>query len=316
VWAIDYWMSGVFHAVGLLDPRLTRSGYGSFYDPQVIGFAWAAGIDVLRGRHTEAETGYPVMYPGDGTVSPLYGYPGAENPDPLTACPGYDAPAGAPIFLLLGDGSTVPVVTASSLSENGRVVPHCVFDETDYVNPSPTAQQTGRAVLDARDAVVVIPREPLIPGARYSVSITAGGRTHEWSFTTYLGTIPRCDGRVATIVGDDSDDDLRGTWGDDVIWAGGGNDRVEGLGGDDTICLGGGDDWVHGGRGDDRVIGGSGADTILGGPGGDTLLGGDGDDTLRGGDGDDLLDGATGFDHLFGGVGSDECRDGETVHWC
>jgi hypothetical protein len=41
----------------------------------------------------------------------------------------------------------------------------------------------GRNILNARDAVVLIPRDPLTPGTRYTVSITVNGQTHAWSFT-------------------------------------------------------------------------------------------------------------------------------------
>ncbi|GAH44015.1 unnamed protein product, partial [marine sediment metagenome] len=36
---------------------------------------------------------------------------------------------------------------------------------------------------DSRDAIILIPRNPLTPGASYTVSITVSGQTHTWSFT-------------------------------------------------------------------------------------------------------------------------------------
>jgi hypothetical protein len=59
---------------------------------------------------------------------------------------------------------------------------HCVFDETTYTNPDSGTQSTGRNVLNARDAIVLIPRNPLTAGAIYQVSITANGQTYAWSF--------------------------------------------------------------------------------------------------------------------------------------
>jgi len=41
----------------------------------------------------------------------------------------------------------------------------------------------GRAILDSRDAIVLIPKEPLYPGETYSVSISANGKTTTWSFS-------------------------------------------------------------------------------------------------------------------------------------
>ncbi|MBW1713559.1 MAG: hypothetical protein JRJ59_10465, partial [Deltaproteobacteria bacterium] len=54
-------------------------------------------------------------------------------------------------------------------------------------------QYLGRVVLDMRDAAVLIPRDPLIPGATYTVSITANGQPYTWSFTvseTAQGAVP------------------------------------------------------------------------------------------------------------------------------
>jgi len=60
---------------------------------------------------------------------------------------------------------------------------HCVYDETSYTNPDGSDQSLGRSILDARDAIVLIPREPLTPGSSYTVSITVSGQTYAWSFT-------------------------------------------------------------------------------------------------------------------------------------
>jgi hypothetical protein len=79
----------------------------------------------------------------------------------------------------------------------------------------------------------------------------------------------RCGKRVATIVGTDHRDNLRGGSGPDVIFAGRGADKVTGNGGADLIC---------GGPGPDRLRGGPGRDTLIGGPGGDRLTGDSGRD--------------------------------------
>lgn len=117
----------------------------------------------------------------------------------------------------------------------------------------------------------------------------------------------RCRGQVATIVGTDGPDRIKGTPGNDVIVAYGGNDRIEGLGGNDIICAGPGRDWVDGGAGNDVIVGGGGNDVLKGGPGDDQLFGGAGDDVLKGGAGDDQLAGGGGRDRLDGGSGFDSC---------
>jgi hypothetical protein len=176
------WMQAPFHAIGLLDPALHSVGYGSYRESDG-GFEMGAALDVLRGLDQIPEgVEFPIAWPGDGAVVPL-SYHWIESPDPLTSCPGYAAPSGLPILLQLGSGGLTPDVTAHSLQQGGVEIPHCVFDETNYTHPDGALRDLGRNVLGARDAVVVIPRDPLVPGATYRVSVTANGWTTDWSFT-------------------------------------------------------------------------------------------------------------------------------------
>jgi len=132
-----------------------------------------------------------------------------------------------------------------------------------------------------------------------------------------------CD--PATITGtSDSDENLEGTAGDDVIDALGGEDRVTGFGGDDRICLGRGGridksilgfpipvyDHASGGEGDDRLQGGRGLDNLRPGPGHDSANGGAGPDYLGGSAGSDRMLGGSGSDSIFGGRGNDVVRGG------
>jgi hypothetical protein len=58
-----------------------------------------------------------------------------------------------------------------------------VFGETTFRNPDPTQQSIGRQLLDERDAVVILPRSPLVAGRSYTASVTADGVTYTWTFT-------------------------------------------------------------------------------------------------------------------------------------
>jgi uncharacterized protein YkwD len=181
-WAIDSWMQAPFHAIGILDPKLGDVGFGSYREADG-GLVMAAGMDIISGlRVAPAGLQYPIYWPGDGATVPLRLYWG-EWPSPLTGCPGYSAPAGLPLLLQVGPGGLTPRVTAHSFSQGDRVLESCVFDETSYTNPDASAQQTGRAILATRDAIVLIPRSPLTPGAAYRVSITENGREYSWSFS-------------------------------------------------------------------------------------------------------------------------------------
>jgi Ca2+-binding RTX toxin-like protein len=92
-------------------------------------------------------------------------------------------------------------------------------------------------------------------------------------FAGYNDKRPACARYIATVVGNDSANDLNGGSGHDVVYAGGGNDTIHAWSGDDVIC------------------GGPGADVIYGGSGNDDLVGGPGDDVLDGGRGSDFCNG-------------------------
>jgi Ca2+-binding RTX toxin-like protein len=129
----------------------------------------------------------------------------------------------------------------------------------------------------------------------------------------------KCHGRVATIVGTDGNDKIKGTNGDDVIVSLGGKDKIKSGKGRDVICSGAGNDKV-GSKGPQAVYvkAGGGDDTVTGGRGDDTLVGGGGDDALRGRDGDDHLSGGGGHNLLDGGPGNDTCTGpaGDIRHSC
>lgn len=183
--AIDEWMSAPFHAIGVIDARLREVGFGDHFDASSPSLKYGVALDVIRGIGGSTPPGvtYPLPFPGDGSVVPLTRYL-REVPDPLSACPGYSAPAGLPILLQLGPGfSVVPNVTSTSFRGAAGALEHCVFDETDYTYPDAAWQSTARQILDGRDAVVLIPRAPLAAGETYEVSITANGTTTTWSFS-------------------------------------------------------------------------------------------------------------------------------------
>ncbi|MEX2108530.1 MAG: calcium-binding protein [Solirubrobacterales bacterium] len=126
---------------------------------------------------------------------------------------------------------------------------------------------------------------------------------------------PRCRGRIATILGTDGADNLRGTPSRDVIFAGLGDDKVHSGLGNDLVCGGPGADVLHGGRGNDTVDGGAGSgDQVIGDLGDDHVIGGPGEfdevagslgiDVLNGGPGSfDLVHGDYGYDRMDGGPG-------------
>ncbi len=178
--AIDGWMSIPFHRLPLLNPRLKRAGYGQFCGSGNC----AAALNVL----TDPDPIHPfstlfkdpIEFPSEGSTVALK-TAGPESPDPLTACPGYALPTGSPITLQLGSWYQ-PALTAYSLKRDGAEVAACGFDANSYMNPDPSVQNIGRTGLRDYGAVIVIPREPLVAGSTYAVTMTVEGKPYRWSF--------------------------------------------------------------------------------------------------------------------------------------
>jgi hypothetical protein len=181
VWAVDAWMQGPFHALGLLHPSLERVGFGIQRDGGGK-IQTAAGLDVVRGRNTSGtRPAFPIVWPANGATVPI-GTSTRESPDPLTTCRDYTSPAGLPVIVQLGSGQVTPRVTASWFMDGKRALRHCVFDENTYRNGNKVDQRLGRSVLDAHDAVVLIPRDPLQSGHTYRVIIDTNGQRIDWTF--------------------------------------------------------------------------------------------------------------------------------------
>jgi hypothetical protein len=187
VWAVDTWMQAPFHALGILDPALRQVGFG-IHRAENGRIQTAAGLDVIRGRYPAlaATVRYPIVWPADGASVPLTTHT-HEYPSPLTSCDGYTAPTGLPLIVQLGAGTRVPRVIASFVGDE-RPLEHCVFDEGTYRNRSAAEERLGRSILAARDAIIVIPRQPLRQGAAYRVVLEVADQPRiDWRFTVSPG---------------------------------------------------------------------------------------------------------------------------------
>ena len=168
--SIDWWMAAPFHALGMMDPRLTSTGFGSYRE---VKSGWDAGfsLDVLRGNSFSGGT-YPVFFPGSGSNVPLTSYNGNETPDPLQACSGYTAPTGLPVFVQVG-GNVATSIGAHSFTGNGVPLAHCVIDSN-----SPSVGSN----LTSRGAAILIPQRPLQAGVTYVAAMTVNGVPYTWTF--------------------------------------------------------------------------------------------------------------------------------------
>ncbi len=104
--------------------------------------------------------------------------------------------------------------------------------------------------------------------------------------------------------GNDGNDSIVGTQGDDTLAGDAGIDRIKGGLGNDLILGGTSIDSLNGDAGNDTILGGDGTDTLVG-DGADTIFGDAGNDNLRGDQGADILSGGDGDDTASGGDGND-----------
>lgn len=183
-WGINFWVSAPFHLVPMIAPRLGSVGYGD-YSESGPGYNMAAVLDVRSERNVGVgDVTYPLFFPKDGSTTWIGVHKLFEYPDPLSSCPGYSRPAGAPIVVQLGSGILTPKVGTTTLLMGDTPVEICVFDETNYHSPNAWEEKGGRLILNAQDAVVIMPRQPLIADKTYTVQMEANGIRYQWSFRT------------------------------------------------------------------------------------------------------------------------------------
>lgn len=184
IWGINFWASAPFHLVPMLAPQLERVGYGN-YNEAGGDVSMAAVLDVRSERDNgHGGATYPILFPKDGSTTWIGRHNLFEWPDPLSSCPGFSRPSGPPLVIQLGDGAIVPSVGGVTLLMGDTPVETCTFDETTYYNPDPWAQKAGRLILDNQDAIVIMPRQPLIAGETYTTQVEANGQRYTWKFNT------------------------------------------------------------------------------------------------------------------------------------
>jgi len=172
---IDLWMTGPFHAIGLLRPSLSQAAYGSCASPpNPTRTQWksAATLDVVRGNNWgAAKLATPVVFPGNGATTSLTRFI-AETPDPRTFCGWGSQTVGLPLIAMMP--ANVTTASATLVGPSGPV-PTCVLHKA---NTSGTAS----SILGGDNAVVVVPAAPLTTGT-YTVSVGSNGGNANWTFT-------------------------------------------------------------------------------------------------------------------------------------
>ena len=169
---------------------------------------------------------------------------------------------------------------------------------------SDTTPTISGTVDDATATVVV-----QLDGASYTAVnngdgtwVLDGSGITELGDGAYTASVTATDGAGNQGTASDSfvvdSDIVNGTSGDDLI-------RVGYVDTDGDVVGDSGTNVIEAGDGNDKVFVGAAADTIRGQDGNDNLRADDGDDLLIGGAGNDWLDGGAGADTMIGGTGND-----------
>jgi hypothetical protein len=168
---LELWMTGPFHAIGVLRPNLQTVGFGKCDNQATSPWRSGATLDVLRGLGAETALSAPVLFPGNGATTSLSKFV-VESPDPLAFC-GWTGGAGLPVIAMMPEAVTGNV--SASITGPGGPLQTCALSPG---NTTGVAQQ----ILQGSRAVVAIPRAPLDPGT-YTVNVTTQARAVSWSFT-------------------------------------------------------------------------------------------------------------------------------------
>ncbi len=168
---VELWMSGPFHAIGVLRPNLQSTGFGKCDRTDTPTWHSGATLDVIRGLAAKAPRANPILFPGNGTTTSLDRFV-VESPSPLDFCPGWSASAGLPIIAMMPETATSP--TASLTGPNGPI-DVCVLSSA---NTTGVAKQ----ILAGDNAVIIVPRV-VLPQGSFSITASTTARSVSWSFT-------------------------------------------------------------------------------------------------------------------------------------
>ena len=168
---VELWMSGPFHAIGVLRPNLQSTGFGKCDLSSTPTWHSGATLDVIRGLGSAPRPADPILFPGDGTTTNLDRFV-TESPSPLTYC-GWTGSAGLPLIAMMPEAATSPA--GALIGPDGQPIDVCVLSAA---NTTGVAQQ----ILNGDNAVIVVPRTPLAQGT-YNAGVSTASRSVNWSFT-------------------------------------------------------------------------------------------------------------------------------------
>ncbi len=170
---IDLWMTGPFHAIGILRHNLKTVGFGKCDLQNTPTWHSGATLNVIAGLSSSVtRPTTPILFPGNGTTTSLNRFI-AETPNPVKLC-GWTGAAGLPVIAMMPEAFT-SVSSATITGPSGPL-------QTCNLHKGNANDATAKAILGGDNAVTVIPRNELLNGT-YTVKIVTNVRTVQWSFT-------------------------------------------------------------------------------------------------------------------------------------
>jgi hypothetical protein len=187
--AVGEWLDSLTHHTLVLNPLAVYGAFGSYREDLGLYKAGFVLTTVYEdGSRYPSTVHLPVTFPRDGGYTPRL----RLTADLTPYCPGYTPPTGPLIWMMFGasgiTGRYIQNVDAVSFSEKDQPRPFCLLQCADT--------DDARLYLCSEEEVLIIPRQPLTPGAYYTDSVTVTlsrecraepcppdvTETHTWSF--------------------------------------------------------------------------------------------------------------------------------------
>lgn len=179
---IDSWMTAPFHAIGILREALERTGFG--YESGTADNFIHATFDITGTNPNKARS-KTILFPGNNSYTRLNAFTG-ENPDPREGC-GSDWKNFHGLAIFASFATEVSRGNTGSLTTpDGQVLKSadelCVVDQYSFVTSDAVYGPAGKSIIAAEHMVLLIPKNPLLPG-KYQANITQGnGNATNWNF--------------------------------------------------------------------------------------------------------------------------------------
>lgn len=180
--AVDLWIEGPFHRMGLIRPTWKETGFALETGMRDGEQRWGATLNVIGGLSGSTSANWPLVWPNarQTVATSFLKFERIEWPDPAVSCPQSNTTDyGTIITASFGPGAKPKVKSVRLRAIGGDRLPLC--KETAATYKADDYTDVGWRVLDENNTVMVLPRVALSPG------------------TTYVGRVTLKDGRAAPI---------------------------------------------------------------------------------------------------------------------